>query len=242
MRGSYVLHTENVKVETGHLFGTWCRRFSYPLSGSLDQMVFQHLTLQISFSFWGTNLFRWPTGNNLIVLWCYTSFYCQIWSKSTNLIWKQSWETRWLIHSGKGLNCRDFFHTALCRLVELMSKTIVGCISAVILADFSSYWRVEWFLALRMIVLYQEPQAGTGQIEGLSNEPYPALFLSFIVLYLSRVYPRNSKDEASAAVIADSNSSSLSLSPQFPFFPINNKPLVKKILKNLPSPHTVSLL
>lgn len=162
MRGLYVLHTENVKVETGHLLGTWCRRFSYPFSGSSDQMAFQHHTLQTSFSFWGTNLFRWPTGNNLIVLWCYPLSIARS-SHKVLILFESSPEKQrdWYILKGFGLQgLLPYCFMQISRTD--MPKTIVGCISAVILANFSSYWRVEWFLAPRMIILYQDPQVGAG--------------------------------------------------------------------------------
>lgn len=50
-------------------------------------------------------------------------------------------------------------------------------------------------LALRMIILFQEPWAGVGQIERLSNELYCALLLSFIVPHLCRAKPANSEDK-----------------------------------------------
>lgn len=78
-------------------------------------------------------------------------------------------------------------------------------------------------LALRMMVLYQEPWARAGQVGGLSNDLYGALVLSLIVPHQCRAQARYSEHEVSAVATDSPGSPFLSLCTNFHVFQLTIK-------------------
>lgn len=125
------------------------------------------------------------------------------------------------MNSGKNLDSSTSLGTVLCKVLE-RPVTTECCIWAVI-GSFFSLPGNGMILALRMMLLYQEPWVRAGQVEGLSNELYGASVLSLIVPHQCRAQARYSELEVSAVATDSPLSPFLSLCPNFHFFQLTIK-------------------